>query len=483
MHRVFKKLLPLLAAAAVVPSALAFSLAGDKAGTPWMTDAYGYDDRPDDMAGVGPMQLNAFYRWNITNLTYAFDQSFLAYFGARGAQAVDQAFAVLNNLPPASQIKLDEYATGTKLVNLQAVQTGLLDVKSYALSMVFKYLGLANPERYVWNLYNVTGQRYYVVPRNYDPYTLAASPYVNGVLYTYRILPTAIPGFDAVEVPITLDNNLAFSSVAGGLLTAGQFFTGLTRDDVGGIKYILSTNTLGIEGLFPGATTAGVGFGQLGGWIGWGGNNAGSNTYTLNSNQLFFISQGQFAAITNGSNFIVQGIRGGMEHMSFTKVHFIDEPHGTLFAPQTNVWQDNLIVTNRLVTQYAQRVITQPDILFVADDLGVDANGDPILVQQSAIAFQNNDAANGSTVEGGPGIITGALQIRISFNRQLPMLVNRDPYFLDEQSSVGTLRWASFDNTPTPPVIYPVDPRTGGYLTTIDKLLEAFGTLTNSISQ
>lgn len=471
MQRVFRTLLPLAAAMALVPAAWAFSLVGPR--TAWQTPAFGYNE---DVGGttVGPMQLNAFYRWNITNITYAYDESFLRYFGTNGVKAVDAAFAILNNVPAASQMNLDEFANDTKLINLQAGQAGLLDLKSHTLQMIFRYLGLTSPEKNVWALRNtgVPG-RYFVIQRNYDPVTLQPSAYVNGVRYTYTIMDFGTNALDAVEQPQTLNNNQPYSSVAGGNLRAGEFFVGLTRDDMGGLKYLLSTNTLAIETTFPGVTARDPAFGSAYGWVPWFGNNAGSNTYTFPTNYFSFTTNN----LINATNFFTNGIRGGANKIWFQKVAF-DSVIGTTFTTVTNFYNDTVIISNRLVTQVLQRVVNYPDIIFVAEPLLFDAEGLPNLTAQTGIAFQDNDALNGLSVDGGPGIITGTLPVRLSFNSLLPGIINRDPYFLDEQWSGESLQWATFDNTPTAPVLYPT-----AEAITFDWLLNSANLFTPTIPQ
>ena len=46
----------------------------------WQVGAIGYDLTGDI---GGPMNLGEEYRWNTPHVTYAFDQSFLIYFGQR----------------------------------------------------------------------------------------------------------------------------------------------------------------------------------------------------------------------------------------------------------------------------------------------------------------------------------------------------------------------------------------------------------------
>ena len=78
-----------------VPEARAFSLLGPYEA--WMVPQTGFA-QPGDIGG--PMNLGQEYRWNVPVLAYAFDQSFLDYFGSNGVAAVESAIGILNSLPP-----------------------------------------------------------------------------------------------------------------------------------------------------------------------------------------------------------------------------------------------------------------------------------------------------------------------------------------------------------------------------------------------
>ena len=96
MLRLLKRVAWLGVLAAGLPAAQAFSLLG--------THQRG-------LAGAGfglhgplrgdlgaPKNIGEDYRRNMPVLYYAFDETFLDYFGSNGVAAVDQAFAILNNL-------------------------------------------------------------------------------------------------------------------------------------------------------------------------------------------------------------------------------------------------------------------------------------------------------------------------------------------------------------------------------------------------
>jgi len=157
------------------------------------------------------------------------------------------------------------------------------------------------------------------------------------------------------------------------------------------------------------------------------------------------------------------GLRGGRNKLTFRKV-FFDALLGSTFTPITNQFTDVSVGTNlTMVIQSVERGITQPDFLFVAEDLGLANNLVPVLSRRSSTAqWIDNDAINGNdetTLSHGPGVI--APPIRISFSDQLPYFENEtDLSFLDEfpgeDTAFASSVWGSFDGSTNAPVIYPV---------------------------
>lgn len=187
-------------------------------------------------------------------------------------------------LSPANGIdkyttNLTEFPLNSQGVNYQAQVLNLTDLKSITLTLMLRQLGLADAVRYTWGLLNrylpvggtctpttppstgpgsANGVDYWVIQRNYDivPSALTNyqySPYINSELYSYYIWDTCNPGppnsppiADALEIPVDpLNFNPPVASGLGeGALPAGGFYTGLTRDDVAGLRYLLSTNNI-----------------------------------------------------------------------------------------------------------------------------------------------------------------------------------------------------------------------------------------------
>src|SRR5882757_8706750 len=126
------------------PRLQAFSLLGPYAD--WMTQLHGYRQLPDI---GGPMNLNEEYRWNVPTLTYAFDKSFVDYFGSNGVAAVESAIQILNDLPAASDMVLSNYPPDTRHVNFVATAQNVYDLKSVTLALLVEHMGLGQPARNV----------------------------------------------------------------------------------------------------------------------------------------------------------------------------------------------------------------------------------------------------------------------------------------------------------------------------------------------
>lgn len=477
--KTFRKLVITIAALAVGAwSVCAFTLIGPFA--PWQTGALGYNLRGLDIGG--PMTLSEGYRWNVPIINYAFDSSFLNYFGSNGVIAVERAIQILNDLGAMSLIESNgnellingqPVPYETRRFNGDAEVLGLLDVKSTALTLLLEEMGLAQPERYVYGLRaretetiaGVTFTNYLTVQRNFHPLTLRPTNSVNLIPYGYQIFEPIRPGdyASAVEIPpdFAVIGEFAYSSVSSGLgnpdfevaqfvdnfnfifagLLPGQFFTGLTFDDVGGLRFLYSTNNLKVENLLPTVT---------------GGQPAlGGSPWTpfLGLTNFFFIGTNFFfnTNVFGTNNLRVQGLRPGVNQMRFERVNY-DSLVGQTFEPVTNRFLDTTISNSAPVIQPVERRIVQPDILFLAGDLGVTIDPFPVLSRRSGTGgWQNNDAINGGLAQAGPGVI--APQVQISFSDQLPFFIDIAPSFFG--FFFGNFLWGSFDGSDNPPIVFP----------------------------
>jgi len=435
MLRIVRTTVLSLTLAASVAPAFAFSLLGPFEG--YQVQRIGYAHVPPVNADLGgPMNLGEEYRWNVRTITYGIDPSFTDYFGQRGAEEIRKAVAVLNALPPFSKMStnLNEFPLTTRRVNYEASGLLLADVKSEALACLVEQMGLAGPERYTWTLFAriVVGNtvNYNVIMRNFDPVTTEHSKYVNGTLYTYSIFEFPSPPYDwadAVEFPV---DPLAptYTSVAaaadilhGGALGSGEYLTGLTRDDVGGLRYLYRPQNYNVEGPLPDMTlTSGV---------------PGS------------------PVDPNATNTVVNtALRPGVDKITFVEGKY-DSQLGP-FISVTNRYVDYYVANGRLIKQFTQRILTNaPDIIFAAADLG-----GGLIARTDTAGWINNDLVNGTSVLAGPGVISPTSVI--TFNKTGPFLVNTTgpgSFITDYQevSAVPSLVWGAFDGTTNRPIVFP----------------------------
>jgi hypothetical protein len=235
-------------------------------------DGLGWTFFADDFT-FHPRNLGEESRWNNPVLYYACDQSFLDYFGASGMAAVDAAAAVFNNLSNVDYYSTDlhEFPLEESRVNYTASALHLFDLKSTTMELFLERLGLADPERWAWCIRNqilpptfqCPRYDYTVIQRNFDPVTTEPSRFVNGNLFTYEIEQSCPPAElfgDAIEFLVDPDG-IIFSALATPKLSFpdaafyGWFHTGLTRDDMGGLRYLYSANNMNIEAAGANAVT------------------------------------------------------------------------------------------------------------------------------------------------------------------------------------------------------------------------------------
>ena len=306
----------------------AFSLLGPYAD--WMDVPKGYRT-PWDIGG--PMNIGEGYRWNVPVITYGFDRSFLDYFGSNGVAAVEGAIGILNALPPVSSIVLANYPLSGWRINYQAQANDLLDLKTATLQLLLEQMGLTDSERYIFCIGDFrqyppgTNYIYSVIERSFDPTTAQPSAFLNGTLFSYLIqVLTALPSptnLFCVTVPFPVSPTAVECEPATSQpgLNYGMYLNGLSRDDVGGLRYLLSGSEVRCESLLPDVHAAG----------------------------------------TNTGDFVRTADRPGIE-----KVTFVRHPFGPLtgeFRPFTNRWTDVYYDWDAPVYQDVERATTRPDIL------------------------------------------------------------------------------------------------------------------------
>jgi Putative Ig domain len=266
MPRIFKNLACLALLTLTGQVSWGFALLGPQsANEPWQVTTIGYF-LPGDIGG--PRNLGEEYRHNTPVMYYSYDANFLDYFASNGVVAVDSAIAILNGVTNVSKLSpnLNEYPVQATRENFLAESLGLLDLKSLALESMVEQMGLGEPERWAWTLHDRVqipgfprpcpeGYVYSVIMRNFDPVPspssqLQATPYVNGTLYSYFINEVCVtPDPLGQCIPFPVDPlDFTFTAIASRAVGLGQFHTGLTRDDVGGLRYLLTPQNFNFEG-------------------------------------------------------------------------------------------------------------------------------------------------------------------------------------------------------------------------------------------
>ena len=325
-----------------------------------------------------------------------------------------------------------------------------MDLKSTVLGLIVEQMGLAEPIRYTWCLrargtYTVGGQtytNYLVIKRNFDPVSWTNSSYVNGILYTYQIEEPLLPGNYADAVEQTVDPLLSVFRVpvsAGGVLV-GEYLTSLTRDDIGGLRYIYRSDNYNIETLPPGITNTLYG---------------GGGGYTFYFPTNYTQTNSLTNLIVNLTNaFLVTGLRPGLDKITFQKGNY-DSVMGRLFLTNIFDYTDIVISNNYALQQQVRRVVTTPDIIFLAGDLGVIMGTmiAPVQLQRGS-GFVSYAQTNAQMAAAGPGIIQGT--INFAFTTLYPTYYNDTAdYFLTEDAAYRSVVWGSFDGSTNTPVIYP----------------------------
>ncbi len=455
MRRIFLFFCLLAGLAGFQQPARSFSLVGEIPA--WFTDQVGLFPNGADI--YGPVNLGEEYRWNIPALHYAFDESFLNYFGQRGVEEVEKAIQIINDLPPVSEINLANYPLHSQRVNRRAADLFLYDMKSYALKAILEQLGLGSPSRFVFQSRIRAPEseppitNYMIVLRNFDPETWVPTPYINGQLWTYNdiydnqdspsvkssTITEPVDPLILAEPAASLVSGLGFS-----VFGYGSYFTGLTRDDVGGLRYIYRPENRNVDVLPADA------FGQAG----FGGGLGGTGEWTpIPAPSTNLVGEG--GVVTTNGVFYAQAMRGGVDKLTFVRTPGVFQPNAYAV---TNRFNESIlaVITNgvqRTINQRVTRILTAPDILFAAEDLTEDPDPTVLIMRRTDVAT-SNDAINGLATLDGPGQFSGSVQI--VFPKTGPTLLNTAPSFLAQPALSTDFIFGSFDGSTNDPIVYPI---------------------------
>ena len=407
----------------------------------------------------GTKNLGEGSRLNVPIITYAYDSTFLTYFGAQGVAAVDSAFAVLNGLPKVSSAsaKLTEFITqGNQQVNYSAQAMRMLDLKSTVLWLMMEHMGLIG-ETHAYDLrervldpaangdpcaYDIT-----VIQRNFDPINYGPSQYVNGTLLTYQIgcLTATASGNvgDAMEEAVQAGAP-PFSAVATReALQVGGYYLRITRDDMGGLRYLYRHNRYVNEGFDA------------------------NTTITTSGGTWSSIGVTAFSGVGVGG--IFSALVGGVEKITFVKTPY-DSLLGTAFTPITYHYTIPWVTNGALRSLSVTRTVTAPDIVFTAGDLTFPGpqNYQETLVRSSPTGnsfITYGDAVSPGTVNNGllgapivtPSVITPELVVTLNNSGQVYYNRGTSSIEYNDQENAVALGfiWGSFNGSTNAPIPFP----------------------------
>ena len=300
-----KRFLSVILLVAGLQAGWGFALLGPNAqtlsgftGNAWQTLIIGYNNNiyqennflpggPVALGDIGgPENIGEGFRRNDPVIYYAYNASYSGFFGSNGMAAADSAFAIMNSLTNVSSYSSDlsEFPLTSQHLNYQAQALFLTDVKSVTLHLLVETMGLTDPERFTWTLAERVvppgcplTTLYLVIQRNFDiipssPTQIQYSSYVNNELFTYQIFeicsgnptlaiaaPIPVDPLQAMDYTAVAANN--FSGIASEFvigaeysgLEIGGYYAGLTRDDVGGLRYLMNAANVVTENAAAGS--------------------------------------------------------------------------------------------------------------------------------------------------------------------------------------------------------------------------------------
>ncbi|MSU31829.1 MAG: hypothetical protein EXS25_04040 [Pedosphaera sp.] len=443
----------------------AFSLLGPFSS--WQTPDIGYDTVFAAFEQGGPRLRGDEYRLSTPIVTYGVDGSFAEYFGERGMQAIDDAFNVFNAITNVSAMSenLTEYPMKSDGVNPTAKVLGLLDLKTTVMAQTLASMGLTAPDRWCWSVRSRDAgppPTYSVANFNYDPVSGRPSRYVNETLYSYVIREIfddsgAPVLWDAREIPVDSANpTIALASMVNNAVQAtgddrliravnpvGRYFTGLTRDDMGGLRYIYRPENRNYEGAPQGSVR---GSGVV--------SNVGGNSGPTESPWTIIDGRGFIGTNVLGGGGTVRpfanlGVRGGVDKVRFIRVNL--DPILRISPFPVIISYPEIVLSNGVaIRQVISRTQTVPDYVFSAADNGV-SPPTPVSQVDTQLTF-NNTSIGGAE---GPGNIEP--RGGIVFSKLGIYTLNRGN--TDEEDGIPGILWSSFDGSTNAPVIYPVGTR------------------------
>jgi hypothetical protein len=285
------------------------------------------------------------------------------------------------------------------------------------------------------------------------------------------------------------------------VVNIGTYITGLTRDDVGGLRYLYHQKNYNFEPGFPSLAlqTNGIGGFSASGnnfritqststnLFGSGGIYDSAVTLT-NATSIGSVGLGPFDSAVTLTNATTTGaggvggvggvgnalaqpvvaanaVRPGIDQIVLEETNY-DSLLGEFFTPLNISYTETIVTNGFAIKQNVVRNITAPDLVFDAKDLQA-AFGQTPLAFTYVTTSHNMTFINGDTVDSDPGDDWGPGLIQngsITFNtvRLMPEAIGFldpvEPFFGQNNgvfpNSIGVI-WAAFDGSTDAPVVFP----------------------------
>jgi hypothetical protein len=216
-------------------------------------------------------------------------------------------------------------------------------------------------------------------------------------------------------------------------LQVGGYYLRITRDDMGGLRYLYRRDRYVNEGLDANVTVTTT-----------------SGTYNPISLQA---SNG----IGIGGTF--SALLGGVEKITFVKTPY-DSELGTSFAPITYQYSIPWATNNTVQRLTVTRVVTTPDIVFTAGDLTFPG---PSPFQETLVRSGNfityGDEVSPGAASVGAVVVTPSVispEMVVTFNNSGQVYYNEGTQFYDQNTAIDLgFIWASFNGSTNTPIPFP----------------------------
>jgi hypothetical protein len=256
---------------------------------------------------------------------------------------------------------------------------------------------------------------------------------------------TTLAGFVGAETtPATAQ---AVSGTAALTFAPGAFFKSLTRDDVGGLRFLYRTGNMATEPLLS-DVVAGVASGATSSDFNSPWTPVISISSLATNNASANGGTGTGTTVSNALPVNVTGLRPGVGKVTFKRFNY-DSLVGATRNPYLISWQDRYVTNGAIRVQQVSRVVTHPDLIISAADIT-----DTSIIALRTPDFVNNSTINTDGTGGTEGVLSGPGTISspglITFN-------SLGRYYVGGSQANARLGLSlgSFDGSTNAPILYP----------------------------